>query len=518
MGGHVAELLTDLRAAGIELWSDGGMLRYRALKGVLTAERLEQIRGLKAEIVAALASTPSSQTTDEPTLERTGDEDDMPLSFTQEYFYDQYPRLTVPEIIHPACAFSLRGHLDLPALKRAARELLVRHSVLRTRFTRLGADVRASVDPSIHEDIGILDLTDVNPADRDVRARDHYLKVLREPFRLEEARPVRIGVVTCAPGEHVLFVVLHHIVCDAWSLRLLLRELVMLYDALVAGTPAPLPALPLRYCDFARWERRVERDLGGVLLEHWRARFDGLAEDPFSLPADTNPARDLPDEAQRLFAGTVSGDTVEGLRALARRTQSTVFCVVAAVVCVLLRQWSGRDDGLVVVVRNGRDHRELDDLVGLYSPTWGLRMQLGGCRTFESVVRRVWQTYCEDTPFMQLPYYRLARLLASGTAPLPPQIIFNYWAGDGPSSPLRMDVAASPVMRSARVLDWTPAHPWIDERNMRFYVIFFEQPHSLGWEIKYARRVFSDSTIAGVSRRLHELLESVATSPHGAIT
>jgi hypothetical protein len=453
----------------------------------------------------------------EPTLERTGEEDDIPLSFTQEYFYDQYPRLSVPAIIHPACAFNLRGHLDLPALKRAARELLVRHSVLRTRFTQVGADIRASVDASIQEDIGILDVTDVNPSDREIRARDHYRKVLGDPFRLEAGRPVRIGVVKCGADEHVLFLVLHHIVCDAWSLRLLLRELVMLYDAIVEGKTASLPPLPLRYCDFARWERRVERELGGVLLEHWRARFDGVAEDPFSLPADRNPVRDLPDDAQRLFAGTVSHDTVEGLQALARRTQSTLFCVVAAVVCVLLKQWSGRDDGLVVVVRNGRDRRELHDLIGLYSPTWGLRMQLGGCRTFESVVRRVWQTYCEDTPFMQLPYYRVARLLSSDNTQLPPQIILNYWAGDGPSSPLRMDVAVSPALRSARLLNWTPVHPWIDDRNMRFYVIFFEQHDSLDWEIKCAGSLFSDSTIAGVSRSLHDLLKSVATNPHSAV-
>ena len=513
---QVAELIGDLRAVGVELWCDAGMLRYRAPKEVLTAERVEEIRASKAEIIAALASARRSQATVEPTLERTGDEDDSPLSLIQEYFFGEYPRLGVPALHHLSCAFRLRGHLDLPALKRATRELLVHQSALRTRFTQVGADVRASVDRSIQGDIGILDLTDANASDRDALARDHYCKVFRDPFRLEDGRPLRIGLVKYDADEHVLFVVLHHIVGDAWSMRVLLREMVMLYDAAVDGKTAPLPPLPVRYCDLARWERRVDRDLGGVLSEHWRARLDGLPEDPFSLPADRNPARDLPDRAQRLFAGTVSHDTVEGLDTVARHTRSTLFCVVTAVVCVLLKQWSGRDDGLVVVVRDGRDRGELHDLIGCCLTTWGLRVQLGGCQSFESLVRRVWQTYCEDAPFMQLPYYRLAGLSASDDRQSPPQIILNYWAGDGPSSPLRMDVAASPVFRSARLLDWTPVHPWVDDRNVRFYVTFFQQPHSLDWEIRCAGRLFSDSTIAGMSRRLHDLLKRVATDPQSA--
>jgi hypothetical protein len=118
---------------------------------------------------------------------------------------------------------------------------------------------------------------------------------------------------------------------------------------------------------------------------------------------------------------------------------------------------------------------------------------------------------------MQIPYYRVASLLASGHTPLPPQIIFNYWSGDGPSSPLRMDVASSPVLRSARLLDWTPVHPWIDDRNMSFYVTFLEQPESLNWEMKCAARLFSDSTIAGASRRLRELLERMAVDAQGAV-
>ena len=512
-----AELLRDLRAAGVELWSDGGMLRYRAPKGVLTTERLEQIRKSKPEIVAALTSAMRRQAAVEPTLERTGEEDDIPLSFLQERYFAEYPRLSTPALHHLSCAISLRGHLNLPALKRATRELLIRHSVLRTRFARVRGDVRASVDPSVQEDIGVLDLTHVNPSEREVRARDHYLRALEDPFRLEDGRPMRIGVVKCDADEYVLSLVLHHIVSDEWSLRLLLRELVMRYDAVVDGKTAPLPPLPIRYCDFARWERRVERDLGGVLLEHWRARFDGLAGDPFSLPADRDPVRDLPDRAQRLFAGTVSHDTVEGLKALARSTRSTVFCVVTAVVCGLLKRWSGRDDGLVVVVRDGRDRRELHDLIGCFVTNWALRMPLGGCESFEDLVRRVWRRYCEDAPFMQLPYSRIERLLAADNNPSPPRIVLNYWAGDGPSSPLRVDVATSPVFRSARLLDWTPALPWTDERNVRFYPTFVQQAHSLGWHIRSAARVFSDSTIAGMSQELHDLLETVARNPHTAL-
>jgi len=514
---HVAELLEDLRAAGVELWCDAGLLRYRARKGVLTAERLEEIREAKAGILAALSSEKRSRAPVEPALERTGEEDDAPLSFIQEWFFGEYRRLSVPALHHLSCAFALQGHLHLPALQQATRELLVRQSALRTRFAQVGDDVRTSVDPSIRDEIELLDLTGAHQSDREALARDHYRSVFHEPLRLEHGRPVRVGLIKRDAEEHVLFIVLHHIVGDAWSLRVLLRDLVALYDAAVEGSAAALPRLPVRSCDLARWERHVDADLREVLLEHWRARFDGLPEDPFSLPPDENPVRDLPESSERFFAAAVSHDTVGGLEALARRTQSTVFCVLAAAVCALVKEWSGRDDGLMVVVRDGRDRTELHDLIGCCVTNWGLRVNFGACRSIEDLVKRVWQTYCEDAPFMQLPYYRLAPLLAADGRPSPPQIVLNYWAGDGSSSPFRLDGAASPVFRSARLLDWTPVHPFIDDRNMRFYITFFQQPRSLSWIIRCSGRLFSDSTIDRVSQRLRDLLVKIANDPQTAL-
>jgi len=114
---------------------------------------------------------------------------------------------------------------------------------------------------------------------------------------------------------------------------------------------------------------------------------------------------------------------------------------------------------------------------------------------------------------MQLPYSKIARLLASANEQPSPRIGLNYWAGDSPSSFLRVDVAASPVFRSARLLDWTPALTETDDRSVSFFLTFVQRADSLGWHIRYAGHLFSESTIAGVSQKLHDVLETVARNP-----
>src|SRR4029079_4512778 len=115
--------------------------------------------------------------------------------------------------------------------------------------------------------------------------------VARRPFDLGRGPLLRAVLASLSGEEHVLLLAMHHIVSDAWSTGVLVRDLTALYRAFAAGQPSPLPALELQYADFAIWQRSWLE--GGVLARErrfWRERLAGVTR--LELPTDrVRPAR-----------------------------------------------------------------------------------------------------------------------------------------------------------------------------------------------------------------------------------
>ncbi len=209
----------------------------------------------------------------------------LPPSFAQErlWFIDQLDpgsaAYNIPALMR------LSGPLDAGALERSIQEVVRRHRVLRTRFEVVGDNPAQVVVPEVRVPLLQLDLTGQEAELRRL-AREEALR----PFDLGQApllrtRLVRLGA-PLGQEEHALFLTMHHIVSDGWSLDLFLAELAELYPAFRDGLPSPLPELPIQYSDYAVWQREW---LSGETLEReiawWRERLQG-APALLELPAD----------------------------------------------------------------------------------------------------------------------------------------------------------------------------------------------------------------------------------------
>jgi NRPS condensation-like uncharacterized protein len=245
----------------------------------------------------------------------------------------------------------LTGVLEVPALERAVNEIRRRHDVLRANFEFVADRPMQTVAPFQPMALTVVDCSDLQDDEREQacqEAIDHYS---RRPFNLRNEPLMRTALVRVRATEHLLVLVIHHIVSDGWSTRLLLRECATLYEAFSQGKPSPLPELPIQYSDYARWQR--ESFTGTALatqLSYWKSLLQG-SDSPLELPADRPRRSDDTSTLARVTAA-LPNDVVQSLKSLGQRHNATLFMILLAAFQVLLHRISGRDD--IVIGRPSR--------------------------------------------------------------------------------------------------------------------------------------------------------------------
>ncbi|MBR7826929.1 amino acid adenylation domain-containing protein [Actinospica sp. MGRD01-02] len=391
-------------------------------------------------------------------------------------------------------AVRVRGGLDVRALSAALSTLVARHEVLRSRFV-LGADGEPVqlVDESPGLQVSLVDVDGVDEA-RLVVERE-----VRRGFDLSAGGLFRAGVVRVSPVEHVLWLSMHHIVADGWSIGVLCREL----GALYSGDAPDLPELPIQYSDFAAWQR--ER-LSGTLLEgrlgYWREQLAGLESLELPLDRARPPVRS---HAGGVVDFTVSAAAVRRLRGVSRDRGASLFMTALAAWVVVLARWSGQDDVAVGTPIAGRDRAELEGLIGFFVNTLVLRVDATGDPGFGELVDRVREVVLGAFAHQDLPFERLVEELAPerelGRNPLF-QVGFTLDnAGTGEQWTLPgLEVSDFEIERTVAKFD--------------AFCGFAEQADgSLRGELTYSAELFDRASIERMAGHLVQVLEGVAAEP-----
>src|SRR5262249_41917194 len=153
---------------------------------------------------------------------------------------------------------------------------------------------------------------------------------------------LRVRVVKLEEEEHMLLFTIHHIVSDAWSMKILFREVGELYRSYCAGESSPLPDLEIQYADYAVWERKwLQGEVLRAQIGYGRERWAGL--EPLELPTDYSRPALASYRGSGLSFG-LSEELTEGLRALSRREGVTLFMTLLAGFQTLLARYSGQQD------------------------------------------------------------------------------------------------------------------------------------------------------------------------------
>nr|QEO73798.1 AMP-dependent synthetase and ligase [uncultured bacterium] len=369
---------------------------HSALGVALPAKTLFDAPTAAAFGEAVLAGSAEDTSDIKPTQGKTA-----PLSFAQSRFWFAHEFQSEALEYNVSVGFRLTGEVDVGGLRSAVRALTARHEALRTTFT---TDETGPVQV-IHPDMTVELVV--------VRADDDLETVLREgvsrPFDLRTGPLARAVLVRVTDQDHVLLLCLHHAVTDGWSIGLLSKDLSDLYR----GTP--LEPLPVRYPDFAVWQRA--RSSGTALdgqLRYWRERLDGIA--PLELPCDR------PRPAVKTSSGTahrfvIPVEVADRLREFSRRNRVSLFMTLVAVCQVMFARYSGQRDVAVGTVVSGRNRTELEKLAGCFINTLVLRSDVDPGQSFTDFLGAVRETVLGAFANQDVPFERLVDELCSDRDP-----------------------------------------------------------------------------------------------------
>ena len=353
----------------------------------------------------------------------------FPLSFAQEqlWFVDQLSRQEITYTM-PFTVW-LDGPLRLTALQRALRALVARHGALRCSIT---AD--SAVPAQVVADIAEVPLERVSlPAELDGSEFARRAKALadgqtRVPFDLARGPLVRVMLVSAGPNRHMLLLVLHHIIGDGPSVRILFGELAALYRAELTGRPAGLPPLSMSYGDFAVWQRdRVRGEWLRRRLSRWHQRLDG-APTVLTLPGAW-PRPPLASSLGAQARATLPAAAARRLAALARDHNATVVMALLTGYALVLSRYAGQPDLIIGLPAVARTHAELEPIVGMFTNILPIRVRTDGAGSFAELLGQVRDAVAEALEDQEVPFSALVEEFAGtrslGHAPLV-QVQFAY--------------------------------------------------------------------------------------------
>ncbi|WP_433151782.1 amino acid adenylation domain-containing protein [Actinomadura nitritigenes] len=355
-----------------------------------------------------------------PALRPAERPDPLPVSHAQErlWFLNRLEGLTATYNL--PIPLRLTGAVDVAAMRAALRDVVARHESLRTVFGDAdGEPVQIILDPADADPP--LTIGDADPGDlfgavfADATRGFDLASDLPLRAHLYRLGPNEAGTQEGSTDEHLLLLVLHHIAGDGWSMAPLARDVVTAYLARRDGKAPEWAPLPVQYADYALWQRELlgsEDDPDGLAarqIAYWKGALAGLP-DQIALPLD----RPRPDRASYRggrAAFEVPAELHEGLRAVARDHQVSVFMVLQAALAALLTRLGAGTDVPIGSPIAGRTDQALDDLVGVFVNTLVLRTDTSGDPSFAELLARVRETDLAAYAHQDVPFERLVEVL-----------------------------------------------------------------------------------------------------------
>jgi acyl transferase domain-containing protein/aryl carrier-like protein len=423
----------------------------------------------------------------------------IPLSYAQQRLWFMWKLDAGNAAFNIPAAFDIVGELDVDAVRAAFRSLVSRHAVLRTVFEE-GDDGRAwqVVRPELPFDVPVMT---IEGSESEAGVRAHVDLRAREPFDLAHGPLLRAEVIRLEPHRHILLLVMHHIVTDGWSIRLMMRDFVQAYEASRYGVEAALPAPGCQYADFAVAQRRwLEAGEMERQADYWKTRLQRI--EPLALPADL-PAPALRTYPAGLLKFTLDRDLIATVKACAQAGEATPFMVLMGGMAMVLSERAGQRRFYVGTDMANRNLPETESMVGFFVNQVALAIDCATPASVRELLTQLQRTVVDAADHQDLPFDRLVEALRAGKrgsrAPLfQVKVIYQDDAESSFALP-GLAVAAHAV----------PLH----DAELDLIISFLASPDDVRVEVKYDAQVYALATIEDIRDEFLAMLKACSTDP-----
>jgi amino acid adenylation domain-containing protein len=499
----VLNLLTHLRASGIELWLEGDTLRFAAPEPGLSAAMHEQIAAHKSEICAFLKQGAKLRDDGAP-LQRAPEEVSRRLlSFEQERLYFLTRLAPDSTAYNITSVFWLSGKLNFAAFEQAFNEILRRHEILRSCIVDEDGQPYMVVSNSTRLSVPRVDLRGLDPRIRETQINALAHDEGKRALSIYDAPLIRTCLLQHAADQYAFLLTIHHLVFDHWSLEVMAQELRTIYGAFANGMVSDLPELTFQYADFVYWQR--QRELSGEFEEGVREYAMDLRGAPnfLRLPTDS-PRKPLSTSAPAAHEVVhFSPDFTLSLRQLARENDCRLPVVLLAAFSILLARYTHQDDFCLGVPMSQRDEEGLEPLIGLLVNTIVLRCDLSGNPTFNALLKRFSKIWGDAQARRDIPLQSVMSSLPVERSPSHTPL-FQVMVAFQNLAKERVDMPGL-VLRSTTL-----------PTEAKFDLLLFlsETEAGLKATLDYNCLLFDQSTIQQMAARYQRLLNAILAAPH----
>jgi len=448
----------------------------------------------KSTILASMAPGPNS----------AGDEFfAFPLTSAQRAMWPQDRGTLSDPRFNGAFRMELAGAVDLALLQRSLRQVAQRQESLRTTFRVVDGEVQQVVFPVSDLTVDEVDLRSFPENARAAMLDEISTKEATQTFDLTQGAPLRIALLRMEDKRSILTVTAHQIICDGWSIGLLMEELAANYAAFARQQPPPLEPLAFQYGDYVTWKQEdASWEETEKQLDYWKQKLRGCPQPHVAVDLDGDPNS----PAAGIISELLPRELTDRVRNVAQAENTTFFVVTMAACMALLSRYTGESDIALRTPLAGRNRVEFEPIIGQFVNQVVIRCstsrRLPLCAFIEHVRESVWEALAnQDAPFDEV-----VRGFAAPDRPADSLFRINFvcqkeYGRNGPSQ-FEFDGIRITTLPSK-------------SQGALYDLNFFLVEREIGWRLslEYRAGLYTQSTAASLLQHFQEVLRQIAEAP-----
>jgi amino acid adenylation domain-containing protein len=302
----------------------------------------------------------------------------------------------------------VKGVLNIDLLEKSIRYIISRHAVLRTCIDTIDDRPIQRIAEIMDFKLSVLDLCGDN--NRGIGLENAVALAVEEsqrPFLLAKEPLIRGQLIKVEDQRSLLVITIHHIIMDKYSLGILLREVLLYYDACLKNGTPEMPGLSFNYTDFSQWQREFPPKVSKLLLRYWKMKLRGKVQ-PLELPTDRPRARVHTYKAA-ISRFTIPGEVSDRIEDFCKREGISHFALLLAVFKVLLYRYSGRGANKIIVGTTcfNRNQPGTEELIGPVANLLPLLGDFSPTLTFREFLLDLSRTVKEAYKYQSMPFDKL---------------------------------------------------------------------------------------------------------------